>query len=129
MVDKNGNPMSSDVSANINYSFYLKVGIDVEIINEVRLDVTFKDALKTKHWIEAKKYYSCTSIGSGEHQNAKGEATNATAGSTQGMITINREKIREWDVYDDVVKTAVFQDNMYHQALLEMQRIIRAKQS
>ncbi len=122
MVDKNGNPMSSDVSANINYSFYLKVGIDVEIINEVRLDVTFKDALKTKHWIEAKKYYSCTSIGSGEHQNAKGEATNATAGSTQGMITINREKIREWDVYEDVVKTAVFQAKKIKSTLIIQKR-------
>lgn len=109
MVDQNGNTMSGYVSANRDYSFYLKVGVDVEIINEVRVNISIENAYRTRHWTRAKKYYPCQSIGDGEHQNASNQAVNTSASQTQGMVTIAKTEVNSWYTYQNAYQTAVFQ--------------------
>lgn len=109
IVDRNGNAMSSYIQANQNYTFYLKVGIDVEVINEVKLNVTFENALRTHWWTKAYLKYVCTDIGAGNHWNGQNQVINMEGVRTQDMQTVERKKVKEWDEYEDKTKTVTFQ--------------------
>lgn len=109
MVDRNGNAISPHLRTNTNYAFYLKVGVDVEIINEVKLKVTFENAFRRRSWTKAKLYYPCQSIGDGEHQNSSGNAVNTSAAKTQGMITMNKIETDSSYTYQNASTTVAFQ--------------------
>lgn len=122
MVDRNGNVKSGYIPANINYSFYLKVGIDVEVVNEVRINITIPEVYRKRHWTRAKIYYPCQSIGEGEHQNASGRPVNASAANTQGMITTTKVETESSYTYVNATQTVVFQSKKVKSSLVISKR-------
>ncbi len=108
MVKSDGSPMGSTIVANVNYSFFVKVGIDVTAINNITVNVRIANAIQTITTTTGKYYYACTGVASSGHENAKSEAVSVTASGTQGMVTTSRYTISSSTTYSDVIRTATF---------------------
>lgn len=93
IVDSKGNKMDLNMTQNKDYTFYIKASSTIEKINSLKITVTTKDAVRITTTTKYKLKYTCTSIGAGEHQNAAGEPTDASAATTQPVVTYkNLEK-------------------------------------
>lgn len=108
MVDQNGKAVSFNLGNNVNYAFYIKVGVNVEKINSLKVNVTIKNVVKTTTTTYAKYTYSCTSVASSGHQNAHNKPTTATAAGTQGMKTYYYQSVSSSVTYSNVTRTATF---------------------
>ena len=89
IVNENGSAMNLSMSTNSYYTFYIKVGVNVEAINSLKVNVTVSNAIRNIATTKYKTIHVCYAVGAGRHNNASGNYVAVTAASTQNMKTYN----------------------------------------
>ena len=107
LVNSKGNSIGLELTQNKDLTFYIKVGINVERIDNLEIEVTTKNASKITTVTSYKVIYTCTGVGSGDHHDGYGNDISTTAEATQDMITQKTFK-DEKDTYYNTSDTVEF---------------------
>lgn len=107
ITDKNGKSLGLSLTPNKNYTFYLKVGVNVEKINSIKMQINVKNVKLTTSTTYYKWKYPCNDVGAGKHHNGKGQVVYPKASKTQGMLT-TWEYSSKTETYSSVTQTVTF---------------------